>query len=51
MSDTRHVPTLPHDEQWELYVALLRAGVAGEDIGRAMNGRACDLNDTITRRF
>ena len=47
MSDTRFIPTLSHDEQWRLYVALLRAGVRGRDIARAMNGRVCDVEEVI----
>ena len=44
---TRWVVELPREQQWEIYVALLRAGVTGEDIGRGMNSRVCDLEDTI----
>lgn len=47
MDDTRYVVTLPHDEQWRIYVALLESGVAGEDIARAMNGRVCDLAEVV----
>ena len=47
MGDTRFVVELGHDGQWAIYTALLHAGVTGEDIARAMNGRVCDLEEVI----
>jgi len=46
----RYVCEMNRDEQFEIYVALLRAGVAGEDVGRGMASRLCDLEDTIDIR-
>lgn len=47
MGDTRFIVTLSHDEQWEIYTRLLHAGVSGEDIARAMNGRVCDIEEVL----
>lgn len=44
---TRYIWTLPQQVQQEIYIALLMAGVEGEDVERAMDGRVCDLEDTI----
>lgn len=45
---TRYIWTLPVSMQQEIYQALLLAGVEGEDLERAMDGRICDLEDTIS---
>ena len=42
-----HVPTMPREVQWRVYVALLRAGITGSDLARAMNSRQVDLEETI----
>lgn len=44
---TRYIWTLSQDEQAAIYTALLLAGIEGEDLELAMNGRVCDLEDTI----
>lgn len=46
----RYIATLNHEEQMRIREALLIAGIDGEDIERAMNGRICDLEDTINIR-
>lgn len=45
---TRYIWTLPVSMQQEIYQALLLAGVEGEDLELAMDGRICDLEDTIS---
>lgn len=47
---TRYICTLPESEQQAIYAALLEAGIHGNDLERAMNGRICDLEDTIDVR-
>ena len=44
---TRYICTLDRDEQERILFALLMAGIEGEDLELAMNGRICDLEDTI----
>ena len=44
---TRYVNALPHAERLEIARRLVLAGISGEDLARAMNGRVCDLEDTI----
>ena len=44
---TRYIWTLSQREQQEIYLALLMAGIEGEDLELAMDGRVCDLEDTI----
>jgi len=44
---TRYIWALPRDEQERIYAALLMAGIEGEDLELAMDGRICDLEDTI----
>lgn len=44
---TRYIWMLPQDEQQAIYQALLIAGIEGEDLERAMDGRIIDLEDTI----
>ena len=44
---TRYINELPRETQWSVYVELMRAGITGEDIARAMNSRLCDLENTI----
>ena len=44
---TRYIWTLTQAEQAAIMHALLLAGVEGEDLELAMNGRICDLEDTI----
>lgn len=45
---TRYIWTLPVSMQQEIYQALLLAGVEGEELEIAMDGRICDLEDTIS---
>ena len=47
---TSYIWTLPQQVQQEIYNALLMAGVDGEDVERAMDGRVCDLEDAIDIR-
>lgn len=44
---TRYIWTLSSEEQAAIMTALLLAGIEGEDLERAMDGRICDLEDTI----
>lgn len=44
---TRYIWTLSQEEQQLIYERLLMAGIDGEDVERAMDGRICDLEDTI----
>jgi len=44
---TRHIWTLPQDEQAAIMTALLLAGIEGDDLERAMDSRVCDLENTI----
>ena len=44
---TRYIWTLSRAEQAAIMTALILAGVEGEDLSRAMDGRVCDLEDTI----
>ena len=44
---TRYIWTLPQTEQAAIMTALLLAGIEGEDLELAMDGRICDLEDTI----
>jgi len=44
---TRYIWTLSQDEQAAIMTALLLAGIEGEELELAMNGRICDLEDTI----
>lgn len=44
---TRYIWTLPEQERREILAALLGAGIGGEDLERALDGRICDLEDTI----
>lgn len=44
---TRYIWSLTQEEQAVIYTALLLAGIEGEDLELAMNGRICDLEDTI----
>jgi len=47
---TRYIWTLTAEEQQAIYAALLMAGIEGEDLELAMDGRICDLEDTIDIR-
>lgn len=47
---TRYIWTLPQEVQCEILHKLLLAGIEGEDLERAMDGRVCDLEDTIDIR-
>ena len=47
---TRFIYTLPQSIQQEIYLALLLAGIEGEDLELAMSSRVCDLEDTIDVR-
>ena len=47
---TRYIWTLTQDEQAAIMTALILAGVEGDDLERAMDGRICDLEDTIDIR-
>ena len=47
---TSYIWTLPESERREILHKLLLAGVGGEDVERAMDGRVCDLEDTIDIR-
>lgn len=47
---TRYIWTLPGEVQREILNDLLLAGIEGEDVERAMDGRLCDLEDTIDIR-
>ena len=44
---TRYIWTLSAEEQQLIYERLLTAGIIDEDLERAMDGRICDLEDTI----
>lgn len=44
---TRYIWTLSQAEQAAIMHALLLAGIEGEELEIAMNGRVCDLEDTI----
>lgn len=44
---TAYIWMLPQQVQQEIILALLMAGIDGDDIERAMDGRVCDLEDTI----
>lgn len=44
---TRYIWTLTAEEQAAIMTALLLAGIEGEDLELAMDGRICDLEDTI----
>ena len=44
---TRYIWTLSQDEQAAIMTALLLAGIEGDDLELAMDGRICDLEDTI----
>ena len=44
---TEYIWTLPVEDQADLLVELVFAGVEGEDLDKAMDGRVCDLEDTI----
>lgn len=46
----RYIFTMSHEEQAQIIEALHIAGIDGEDLERAMNGRICDLEDTINIR-
>jgi len=43
----RYIWMLPATMQREIMCALLAAGIEGEDLELAMDGRVCDLEDTI----
>ena len=45
---TRYIWTLPQQEQQEIYNRLVMAGIEGDDLELAMDGRICDLEDTIS---
>lgn len=47
MPKTVHIATLPYAVQARIRNELERAGVEQEDVERGMNGRICDLEDTI----
>lgn len=44
---TRYIWELTTIEQQRIASALVEAGIFGEDFERAMDGRICDLEDTI----
>ena len=44
---TRYICTLTTKQQAAIMAALLLAGIEGNDLELAMNGRICDLEDTI----
>ena len=44
---TEYIWMLTSDEQAEILTALCLAGIEGEDLELAMNGRVCDLENTI----
>lgn len=44
---TRYIWTLSQQEQQLIYERLLLAGIEGEDLELALDGRVCDLEDTI----
>lgn len=44
---TRYIWTLSAEVQREIMAALLAAGIEGDDLELAMDGRICDLEDTI----
>ena len=44
---TSYIWTLSQEEQAAIMTALMLAGIEGEDLELAMNGRVCDLEDTI----
>ena len=44
---TEYIWLLPTEEQCEIITKLVLAGIEGEDLERALDGRVCDLEDTI----
>lgn len=44
---TRYIWSLSVEEQQLIYERLLLAGIEGEDLELALDGRVCDLEDTI----
>ena len=48
---TRYICTLTTEQQAAIMTALLLAGSEGNDLELAMNGRICDLEDTINIEF
>ena len=44
---TRYIWTLSQQEQQLIYERLLEAGITDEDLELALDGRVCDLEDTI----
>ena len=44
---TRYIWTLAASERFAIAMALINAGIGGDDFERAMGGRICDLEDTI----
>lgn len=47
---TTYIWMLPQQVQQEIIAALLIAGIDGDDLERALDGRVCDLEDTIDIR-
>ena len=47
---TRYICTLPRLMRLEIAHYLELLGIVGEDLGRAMGSRLCDLEDTIDIR-
>ena len=45
---TTYIWMLPQKVQQEIVLALLIAGIEGDDLERALDGRVCDLEDTIS---
>lgn len=45
--DTRYICTLPEHERARIELALMEAGIEGDDLRRAMESRVCDLADTV----
>ena len=45
---TEYIWRLSQDEQQLIYERLLSAGITGEDLELALDGRVCDLESTIS---
>lgn len=47
---TEYIWLMSQDEQCAIMHELVLAGIEGDDLERAMDGRLCDLEDTIDVR-
>lgn len=44
---TTYIAMLPLEKRNDIFRALVKAGITGEDLDNAMDSRLCDLEDTI----